>query len=484
MTAEGDTPGDELRNELEALVSRAAAAGGDVEVASLVARAADVIEAMLPAASAKDDGVDGLTGLPDRARVYRRVEDLLTAERGSAAAVILLDLDLLKVVNDSLGHAVGDDILRVVAERLVEAAPDGSVGRFGGDEFVVIADGLVEEQDALALAEELLRTIRRPMRAAGQDHVVGASAGIAFVDPSYPDSDALLRDADAALSRAKASGRGQSAVFDEVMRARVLRRYETERELREALGGNQLVLHYQPKLDLETDLVTGAEALIRWEHPQHGFVHPAAVLPVANESGLMGQIDELVVSRTIEGAAELNGWAKDRDITVSLNLSAHRMVDHDLPYTISSELERCKVAPGQLCVEITETDVLKDFETSAEVLGEVRSLGVRVSIDDFGTGHSSLSYLSRLPVDELKIDRSFVVNMDDERGAAVVEGIVGLGRALGLELVAEGVETTEQLDRLRHLGCDVVQGYLIARPGPLRDLRKMVRSSRPLKLAG
>jgi len=431
-------------------------------------------------------GIDGLTGLPDRSVMYERVDDVLgrSQDASGMSAVLLLDVDNLKVVNDSLGHRTGDEILRGVAERLVDEAPDGTVGRFGGDEFVVLAEDLDEEQDALQLAERLLRAVRRPLEAAGRQHVVGASIGIAFAHASYGDSDDLLRDADAALYRAKAEGRGQLVVFDDVMRARVLRRYETERELREALADDQqLLLHYQPKLDLETDRVTGAEALIRWEHPEHGQVHPAAFLPVAQESGLMGDIDSFVVQRAIQDAAELNSWAKDRGIIVSLNLSAARMIDHDLPETISEGLARAELAPEHLCVEITETDLLRDFETSAEVLDEVRSLGVRVSVDDFGTGHSSLSYLARLPVDELKIDRSFVINMDDERGAAVVEGIVALGRALDLELVAEGVETVAQLERLRDLGCHLVQGFLIARPGPMRDMRKMVRSSRPLKLA-
>jgi diguanylate cyclase (GGDEF)-like protein/PAS domain S-box-containing protein len=409
---------------------------------------------------------DPLTELPNRALVMERL-----AEAGARAeghiALLFLDLDHFKDVNDSLGHRAGDDVLRQVADRLRGAVRPGDVvGRFGGDEFVVLCEHVEDEAMARTIADRLAAAFARPFHAGGDDHLLGVSIGIALTD-GCDDGDALLRDADTAMYRAKDAGRSRVEVFDTGMRAWAVGRLQTESGLRRALDADEIEVHYQPIVDLRDGAVTAVEALVRWRHPERGLLGPDQFVGVAEESGLIVPLGRRVLELACAQAA---AWAP---LPVHVNLSPRQLVDQTLLETVEATLAATGAAPDALTLEITESMLIDRGPDRVALLERLRDLGVALVLDDFGTGWSSLSRLAQLPIGGLKIDRSFVADIDG-RGGPIVDAIVRLARAFSLPVVAEGVETAAQLEALRGLGCEEAQGFLFSRPVPADELAPLL----------
>jgi diguanylate cyclase (GGDEF)-like protein len=471
----------EPRRAANGVLSAASLAVADfaVEDLTFMEAMANVLASAIDAKAALDDLRhnalhDALTGLPNRLLVLDRLQLALEQAHagGTQVAVLACDLDRFKVVNDGLGHAVGDEVLRLVADRLrLEVRPGDTVGRFGGDEFILVCPDVAEIDAVVAIADRLGGAFRQPLEVRGTELFVTSSIGIAFGDDVGLDAAAdLLRDADAAMYRAKDRGRARYELFDDAMRDRASSRLRTELELRQALERDELVLHYQPVLDLATDAVVGVEALVRWQHPTRGLLPPDHFLGVANESGLIPELGAWVLGRAAKQAA---AWdvSLGRAWWVAINLAPRQLVDPLLVGRIDACLGGSGVDPSSLRVEITEEALIEDSGHAAAVLTALRDRGIGISVDDFGTGYSSLAYLKRLPVDALKLDRGFVAGVgEDGDDRVIAAAVVGMAQALGLRVVAEGVETEEQLHVLRAMGCDQAQGYLFARPMPADEL--------------
>jgi diguanylate cyclase (GGDEF)-like protein len=413
---------------------------------------------------------DPLTGLVNRTVVLERLEALLAgpADEVNGLAVLFVDLDRFKLVNDSLGHDLGDAVLVATAERLQRCVRPGDlVGRHAGDEFVVVCSGLHGEVDALGLADRICREVAVPVRLPSRDIVVTASVGVARATPGAT-ADEMLRDADVAMYQAKERGRDRTELFGKSMRARLVERVELEHSLRRAIQREEFRLHYQPTIDLATGRPILVEALLRWDHPQRGLVPPDQFIPVAEDTRLIVPIGAWALR---EACREVASWRRASpelaDMHVSVNLSACQFGDDHLVELVASALEESGLEPSALWLEITETAVMDEVETTIRTLGALKALGVQLSIDDFGTGYSSLSYLKRFPVDVLKIDRSFVDGMGtDSEDEAIVTAVVRMAQALGKRLVAEGIENSRQLVGLSELGCNAGQGYFFSRPQP------------------
>ena len=407
---------------------------------------------------------DPLTGLANRTVLLDRLEQAhsRSVRHGGEVAVLFLDLDRFKVVNDSLGHDAGDELLVAVAQRLSSGLrPGDTAARFGGDEFVVLCEDVVGPHEALALAERLSETLVAPFIVGGEQVFVTASVGVAMSN-GVAEGAELLRDADAAMYQAKARGPARCELFDKQMRRRAIARLEMENDLRRAVDNEQFQVHYQPNIRVSDELVVGVEALLRWRHPQLGLVAPGDFIPLAEETGLIVPIGRWVIETACQ---QLGDWTRRRGaeapaLYMSINLSPHQLKDPDLVSDVASALVRAGVPAEAVCFEVTETALIDDVRDAFDVLQRLRALGVRIALDDFGTGYSSLSYLHTLPVDILKLDRSFIARLSPQaRGRAVVAGMVDLAHALDLTVIAEGVETEEQLIDLRDLHCDVVQGH-------------------------
>ena len=407
---------------------------------------------------------DEVTGLLNRTGLLQQVDQVLSARPGVGLTVLFIDLDRFKLVNDGLGHATGDRVLAAVARRLATLAgslrPTGSpalVARFGGDEFVVVLVDASSE-DAGRLAELVVAASRETVEV-GPSLLVTASVGLATA-AGGADLARLLREADAALHRAKDAGRERAAWFDEQLHEESLRRMAVERDLRHGLPRQELLLAYQPAFDLRSGAATHVEALVRWQHPARGLVLPLEFIPVAEESGLIARVGEWVLAHALEQAAR---WADVPGLRVWVNVSPQQLADPGLPDLLAAQLERAGLPASRLGIEVTES-TLADATRLTEGLREVRALGVAVAIDDFGTGYSSLARLTACAVDVIKVDRSFVAEVGTARGEAVLAGIVTLAHATGAHVVAEGVETEQQLAVLRSLGADSASGFLLARP--------------------
>jgi diguanylate cyclase (GGDEF)-like protein/PAS domain S-box-containing protein len=424
---------------------------------------------------------DRLTGLPNRALFVDRLSQSLEAlpRQHGSLAVLFLDVDRFKVINDSLGHEAGDDVLVELGQRLERLMrPGDTVARFGGDEFVVLCQGIDHPATAVQLAERLTEGISGPVPVNGSDVVVTVSVGIALAASASDRAGDLLRDADAAMYRAKRDGRARSVLFADTMREEALARLETEVELRKALTSGDLRLHYQPVVDLASGTVVGLEALLRWQHPTRGLVLPADIIPIAEETGLIVPLGEWVLE---EAAGQLVRWHRVAPhLTMAVNLSGVQMAHPDLVVRVGEVLERTGVDRGALFLEITESVLMRDAEEALGVLEALKQHGVRISVDDFGTGYSSLSYLKRFPVDVLKIDRSFVDGLGtDADDLAIVQAILALAASLGIDTIAEGVETQVQREVLQGLGCRLAQGYLLGRPASATDVSPQLTTSLP-----
>jgi diguanylate cyclase (GGDEF)-like protein len=407
---------------------------------------------------------DSLTGLPNRDRLVERLREITEREDSVGhAAVFFLDLDRFKVFNDSVGHDAGDRILVELGQRLLGALRDGdAVARFGGDEFVVVCDGLDDATEVTAVAQRLLQVVARPFVVDDAEFVVSASVGVARVDGRPPEE--LLRDADAAMYHAKERGRARVEVFDDDLRARVVARLQTERELRRAVEAGEFTVHYQPVIALETERLAGFEALVRWQHPTEGLLTPAAFLEVAEETGIIARIGAF--ART----AACRQWSRWRaehpewgHFIMGMNLAAAELRDAALPSQVAQLLAETNADPSYLVFETSERVLADDTDAARAVLTELRALGVMLALDDFGTGSSPLLHLRHFPIDAVKLDGALVaglgVNRDDN---VIVESVIALAHRLGLFVVAEGVEKDDQIDRLRRMGCLLAQGYVFA----------------------
>jgi diguanylate cyclase (GGDEF)-like protein/PAS domain S-box-containing protein len=417
---------------------------------------------------------DALTGLPNRARfAVLLAEAFAHAERGGGElAALFLDCDRLKVINDSLGHATGDELLRQLGQRVVAAVRAGDVvARIGGDEFTVLLDPVRGVAEAVEVAERIKAALEPPFVVGGRELFTSASIGIAMGPGGYGHPDEVLRDADLAMYRAKARGRARHQLFYPEMRAGAVRLLALENDLRRALERDELRVFYQPVVALDTGRVSGFEALVRWQHPEHGLVSPADFIPIAEETGLVVPIGRWVLN---EACLQARAWQREHPdgppVWVSVNVSARQLTQLGLVRDVREVLAATGISPDQLKLEITESIISADAAAAVAPLKQLDAMGIRLDMDDFGTGHASLSYLHRFPISTVKIDQYFVGKMDvSQECLEIVRTILSLAHNLEMDVVAEGVETTAQLELLRALGCRQVQGYLISRPRPAAE---------------
>jgi diguanylate cyclase (GGDEF)-like protein len=427
---------------------------------------------------------DSLTGLPNRVLFQQRLADLLDRRRPTdpQIAVMLIDLDRFKEINDTLGHATGDLLLQEVAARLRRSVADRvTVARLGGDEFALLDPSQTGPDGAVALAKQLREELHQPFTYQDLELEVSATIGVSIAPAHGRDASTLLRRADVAMYAAKNTTSGVAA-YGENLDDHSPRKLALVGELRSVIDRDGLEIHYQPKLEMATGRVVGVEALVRWPHPLVGLVPPDEFVPIAERTGLIGPMTDFVLRSAL---AQCRQWAEmGHDLTVAVNLSARSLLDADLVDDIDRALATSGIDVSKLILEITETSVMSDAEYAMQVLNRLSAMGLTLAIDDFGTGYSSLSYLKRLPVDEVKIDKSFVLNMEnDENDAVIVRSIIDLARNLGLRVVAEGVETTRAWAALRDMDCDMAQGYVISRPLPAAQLTTWLATMTPLPVA-
>ncbi len=422
---------------------------------------------------------DDLTGLPNRALFQDRLNQVLGHARrsGKLAAVHLIDLDHFKEVNETMGRAVGDELLRGIASRLLDCVrTSDTVARLGGDEFGVIQVEPANTDGIAVLAQKLLNCLDEPFKIDGRSIYSSASVGITVFPEDAENPDEVLRNADMALSHGKSDGRGKYSFFIAQMNEDVQRRRSIEDDMRAGLERGEFVLHYQPKLHIGSNRITGIEALVRWNHPRQGFMSPAEFIPVAERSKLIVPLGEWVLK---EACAQNKAWtdAGLGPIKVAVNLSAVQFREEGLVDVIKATLEETGLEAEQLELEITETLAMRNADVTIKLCRQISDLGVSLSIDDFGTGYSSLSYLKKFPVQRIKIDKAFVDDIDEEENSGVIAtAVTMLGHSFGMEITAEGVETEQQLAFLRSLGCDEIQGYYFSRPLPGNELEEFLRN--------
>jgi len=417
---------------------------------------------------------DSLTSLPNRALFLDRVAHALKALKRDGTqsfAVLLLDIDHFKNVNDSLGHVAGDNLLVQIGERLTRCvrAAD-TVARFGGDEFTVLIERVTDAADATRTSARIQEELAEPFRIDESEIFTSASIGIIVAGPDYEAAEQIVRDADTAMYRAKAQGRARSEIFDARMRSEAVARLRLETDLRRAIERDELTVFYQPIVRLDDAEIMGYEALVRWKHPTKGFVSPAEFIPVAEETSLINVIGQYVLSESCRDASK---WAPRY---VSVNISGRHFAQGNVVEDVRNALAQCGLPAGTMQIEVTETILMLQPEAALASMNQLRAIGCRIALDDFGTGFSSLGYLHRFPIDRLKIDMSFIRQATEKKNVEIIRSIIALGQGLGLEVVAEGIETTEQRDLLLSLGCHYGQGYLFARPAPFDQVMKSLGS--------
>jgi diguanylate cyclase (GGDEF)-like protein len=424
---------------------------------------------------------DALTGLPNRAWYMRQLGQVLDRSRQHEHyqfAVLLLDCDRFKLINDSLGHSVGDQLLIAIARRLESCVrPANTLARLGGDEFTILLEEIHDLNDATSMANNLLKELFHPFQLQDHEIFTNASIGVVVGDKTYEQPEHLLRDADTAMYQAKAIGKGCYQVFDATMHDRNLSNLQLETDLRRALERYELVVHYQPIIRLETGRIAGFEALVRWQHPERGLLFPGVFIPLAEETGLIVGIDLRVIRLA---CTQFRDWQQQGLITepliMSVNLSAKHFPKPDLVRQIDKILMETEINGENLKLEITESAIMSNAELAIALLEQLQARNIQLSIDDFGTGYSSLSYLHRFPLDMLKIDRSFVSgSRDDLENLTIAKTIVTLADSLGMSAIAEGIETTQQLGQLRELGCALGQGYFFAKPMPSSAAKELLK---------
>ncbi len=423
---------------------------------------------------------DDLTALPNRVLLLDRLGHALerSVRSGETVTVFFFDLDRFKAVNDSFGHQAGDQVLMTVAERVPTVLrPGDSLARLSGDEFVVLCEGVPDPDAAVDLADRILEVVAAPIVCEENVVHISASVGIAFSGAGAVTPEDLLGNADVAMYRAKERGRGLCQLFDEALRTNIVQRLETERSLRRAIGRGELVAHFQPVVDLRAGRIAGAEALVRWMHPERGLLLPGEFIALAEDTALIGRLGEWMLRETCRQLRHFCDLHPDVSLRMAVNLSVSELEQHTLVKHVTETLQAYAIPPEAIVFEITESAVMHDAEVVIRHLHELRELGFGLSIDDFGTGFSSLDRLRKMPVQTLKIDRSFITDMDTTPGGtALVAAIIAMSHSLGLEVVAEGVELPEQLMTVRRLGCDHAQGFLLGRPATLDDLTHAMAS--------
>ncbi|HVF57372.1 MAG TPA: EAL domain-containing protein [Pyrinomonadaceae bacterium] len=426
---------------------------------------------------------DPLTGLPNRALFIDHVKlTIARAKRRDSRlfAVLFLDLDRFKIINDSLGHMIGDQLLVGIARRLETCLREGdTVARVGGDEFTILLEDIEDETEAVSIVERIQTELSAPFNLSGHEVFTTVSIGIAPSSTGYDDPEDILRDADTAMYRAKSLGKARHEVFDKAMHAFAVNLLQLETDLRKALDRREFFMLYQPIVALDDFHLCGFEALVRWQHPERGLISPMDFIPVAEDTGQIIAIGEWAL---FEACRQMRRWQKsfpsESPLFISVNLSSKQFTQPNLIEQVRVILERTRLDPRSLKLEITESAVMENIDTTTEMLRQLRALGVQLSIDDFGTGYSSLSYLHRFPIDTLKIDRSFVTRMvDNSENIEIVRTIVMLAQILGMDVVAEGVETKEQLGLLRKLGCENGQGYYFSRPTSVTEAEKIINDT-------
>ncbi|MEA3061121.1 MAG: hypothetical protein QOJ94_902 [Sphingomonadales bacterium] len=426
---------------------------------------------------------DALTGLPNRAVFTQHLGHEVAKARDAKAplAVLCIDLDGFKAVNDIYGHPAGDALLVAAAQRLrATARGNGLVARLGGDEFAVVPFGGSQPDQIGHLTKRILAVLAEPFEIGMETIRITGSIGVAVFPADAARPEDLIKNADMALHRAKAEGRGGARFYDAAMDEALRRRHRLDADLRQAIARRQLCVHYQPLADLESGRIIGFEALLRWTHPKMGEVSPSVFIPLAEENGMILKLGEWVLK---EACAEAARWSPP--LKLSVNLSPVQFAQGDLAGLVESVVKDTGLDPARLDLEVTEGLLIKDAERAIAILERLKALGVKISMDDFGTGYSSLSYFRMFPFDKVKIDQSFIQDMiDNPQARAIIRSVIGLGRGLGMPVVAEGVETNEQLDALRAEGCDQVQGYLISRPGPIGQFEGIVLDRRGAKDSG
>ena len=441
---------------------------------------------------------DELTTLPNRRLFSDYLEKSIKYASGNDErfAIIFIDLDQFKRINDTLGHSFGDDLLKSVANRLEEcvrstdcckqlasaAGPDVRLARFGGDEFIMKLHGVESEEQAATVASRIISALTPPFSCDGHQFVITPSIGVALYPQDGRSSEELVMNADSAMYRAKSSGRNNYKFFSETMRTKSLHRLDLENEIRRAIEDKQFEIYYQPKVDIDSWTIVGAEALLRWPHPERGNISPTEFIPIAEETGMITAIQQWVLR---EACKELRSWSSMRPqpLTVSVNISSHHFHGGTLVDDVRAAVSEAGIDPRDLDLEITESVLLQDIDSTVKSLRILKEAGVALSIDDFGTGYSSLSYLNRLPIDTLKIDRSFVENMHRRQDdAAICSAIMAMANRLGLKVVAEGVEVEEQLEFLKRHGCGQIQGFLFSKAVPAREFRQLISKSSDLAI--
>ncbi len=470
----------------DVLISSSAVRDGDGVIMGTLSMMTDITERKLAEAeNARLALEDSLTGVASRALVVDRVGQLVARQgrRPANAAVLFMDLDDFKQVNDSLGHSVGDRVLREVANRVRRAVrPQDTVGRYGGDEFVIVLDRLESVGDAVAVAERIIESMKAPMIVGDSSVTVSASLGISLTPADTADS--LMRDADLAMYRAKERGGGCFELFDASLGARVQARREFEEDLRSAVDNHEFRLHYQPVVGLDGRL-RGFEALARWNHPQRGMVPPTEFIPVAESTGAIVELGRWILDQActdLDRWQQLPGWG---GLTMAVNLSGRQLVGPGIVDAVATALSSHRFSAHALCLEITESVLMDDTFAVTTALTAIHDLGVRLAVDDFGTGYSSLLYLRRFPVDALKLDRSFVSGVDDNPlDSIIVRSVIDLAHSLGLTSVAEGVETADQLAALQAMGCDLAQGYYWSPGIPATEVDRLLTGDGFLPVAG
>ncbi|CAN7277384.1 EAL domain-containing protein [Pseudoduganella sp. LjRoot289] len=425
---------------------------------------------------------DPVTALPNRRASYRMLEQALADRRGSGGqlALLLIDLDNFKMVNDTAGHAAGDELLRQVACVVRSAVrSEDVVSRIGGDEFAIIASPVEGRDQARAIAQHVTEALRAPFQIGGSEVFATASVGLCLFPDDAVEIGELVTSADTALYHAKQTGRNRMAEFIPEMTMQTQRRAQLERDLRAAMASSELQVHYQPQFDCASERMVGAEALLRWRHPVHGFISPAEFIPVAEDSGLIVALGRWVLERACADAATWQRTGEGENgapLSVAVNVSARQLREKDFLDDVLRALERSGLPPALLELELTESVLMEDVDAAVQFMRAARTLGVRLSIDDFGTGYSSLAYLQSFPINQLKIDRSFLQSLPGE-GSTIVSAVISLAQDFHLTVVAEGVENREQLEWLQRAGCTYAQGYLLGRPMPAAALMEIVGAS-------
>lgn len=426
---------------------------------------------------------DSLTGLPNRAFFMERLVELLNLAQENQDyqfAVLFLDCDRFKVINDSLGHLVGDELLIALTHRLQSIlTPNNTIARFGGDEFAILVKEIDDISTATQIADQILKALSFPFELKRNEVFINASIGIALGNYSYEQAEHILRDADAAMYQAKTLGKGQYHVFNPTMHAAAMQALELENDLRKAIQQEEFVLHYQPIISLITGKISGFEALVRWQHPSKGFIPPTLFIPLAEETGLINSIGKLVLSKA---CYQIQQWYQekvtDESIFMSVNISAKQFAQLDIVEQIDQILAETQINPQCLKLEITESAFINNAQSAKAILQELRQRQIQLSIDDFGTGYSSLSYLHNFPVDTLKVDRSFVSNLDGTiESLGLIPAIKKIAETMKMSVVAEGIETEKQLIQLRELNCEFGQGYFFAKPLPGKEANELLIAS-------